>query len=489
MKEDSVDFGYGIKSTLAQCLLLTTTYFLNVQQGIDMMMPTVIIGAMNKSRYANITDGIDVNVDDTIPSITDEQLSWIGSLVYLTPPLGSLFLSLVQSNMGHRVCMALTNLIQFMSVVVVVMFPVTVNALYVCSMLMGLSTGFATGLCISYSGEVCDPKVRSSLTSALNVFYFGGYFFITTLYAITTQWKKTLLITVAVPLINFVALSLTPDSPMWLLSKGKTDKARKTLCKLRGWETEEKCAKEFEEMVEYVSSSTTTEEPKKKTNSWISFSHPGLWKPLKFMMIYIFFSNIMSGVPFTPYLVDIFRTYSSTVDAEWATSAYMAFSMIGNIFTVLLVQRLGKRCLVQLTIAICSLCYLCIGSMDFFVVNNEYTSCAILSLFFLSAFSSSLGIMPIGWVLMSEVFPMKSKNMGCSIGSGVYFFMSFFMTKFYLDLRYWIGFNYTFVLFGALGFSSLVYFYFFLPDTDNKTLKEINEQIQLKKLKKIKTVT
>lgn len=45
----------------------------------------------------------------------------------------------------------------------------------------------------------------------------------------------------------------TPDSPMWLLSRGKIDKARKVLMKLRGYVSEEKCATEFHEMVQYVS--------------------------------------------------------------------------------------------------------------------------------------------------------------------------------------------------------------------------------------------
>lgn len=57
-----------------QCLVLTTTYFLNVQQGINMMMPTVIIGALN----TNNTD------DDSFIKVTDEESSWIGECYYVT---------------------------------------------------------------------------------------------------------------------------------------------------------------------------------------------------------------------------------------------------------------------------------------------------------------------------------------------------------------------------------------------------------------------
>ncbi|XP_060868753.1 facilitated trehalose transporter Tret1-2 homolog [Metopolophium dirhodum] len=470
--KQGVDFGYGIKSTLVQCLVLTTTYFLNVQQGIDVMMPTIIIGALESNSG-----------DNTVPGITTEQISWIGSLVYLSPPIGSLFLSLVQVRLGHRACMALTNLIQLSAVLVVVLFPITVSTLYACSMLMGLSTGFATGLSISYSGEVCEPKLRGSLTSALNVFYFVGFFFVSTTYAITKSWKQSLIITVAVPLANMVTLSLTPDSPMWLLSRGKTDKARKVLMKLRGYVSEEKCATEFQEMVQYVSLSAKSEEAKQKNTSILgSFSHPGLRSPLKLMLIYIFFSNVMSGVPYAPYLMHVFKSFKTQAEPAWAMSAYPGFSIIGNVFTILLVHRLGKRCLVLSTITFCSISYLLIGFIGQFYADAEYAeyaSWAKLALFFGSTVSSSLGVMPIGWILMSEVFPMKSKNLGCSICSAVYFFLSFFMTKFYMDLEGFIGFYNTFVLFGGVGLIGLVYFYFRLPETENKTLKEIAEQFKL----------
>lgn len=54
---------------ILQCLVLTTTYFFNVQQGFNVMMPTVIIAAMRKKGR------------DTLADITEDQLSWIGKFL------------------------------------------------------------------------------------------------------------------------------------------------------------------------------------------------------------------------------------------------------------------------------------------------------------------------------------------------------------------------------------------------------------------------
>lgn len=73
----------------------------------------------------------------------------------------------------------------------------------------------------------------------------------------------------------------------------------------------------------------------------------------------------------------------------------------------------------------------------------------------------------------------RSKNLGCSICSAVYFLLCFAMTKYYEDFEALVGFYNMFVWFGVTGFVSLVYFYFCVPETENKTLKEIAEQFRL----------
>lgn len=120
-------------------------------------------------------------------------------------PLGSVLSSLMLSRLGHKNCMILTNVPYIMSQIMF-FYATTVETLYACSILMGLSIGFSSGPCSAYVGEVCEPKRRGSLMSAVNVFSFVGYLVLTMIYSITMRWRLTILISIAIPVINTVLL-------------------------------------------------------------------------------------------------------------------------------------------------------------------------------------------------------------------------------------------------------------------------------------------
>lgn len=82
-------------------------------------------------------------------------------------------------------------------------------------------------------------------------------------------------------------------------------------------------------------------------------------------------------------------------------------SMIAGVLTVLIMNKLGKRRLTFWTLSICSFCYIAIGLIGIFLENGEMKALLVLTLFLTTTFVSSLGIIPIGWTLLSEVFPLK----------------------------------------------------------------------------------
>lgn len=479
MKSNKNDFSYGIDSTIAQILALTTTNLFSMKIGIDMMTPTIIIGA--------ITDKQNSTGYNPLPHISEEQTSWIGSLVYLLSPVGSVIASFLQDRYGHRVCMMVANVTHLLSVAML-MLSDGPAWLYASSALMGFNAGFVTSFSLSYCGEVCEPKLRGTLTAVLNLFYFAGYLCVTMLYAVTADWRLSVLFTAILSIVNAAILFKTPDSPMWLMSQGRTDEAKSTFNKLRGDAGEDKCAAEFRDMVHYTSEiNLPTAGEKQETcsinDSWYRFIKPETLKPLQMLMIIIFFTNLLSGIPYTPYLISVFDKFQVSFHSAWATTMYMAFGVAGNVLTIFSINKLGKRFLALCTMANCSVCYLSIGIIGNVLPPSPVTSWIKIVLFFMSTFFSTMGIMPIMWILMCEIFPMKSKNVGAGISSAIYFILSFLMTKFYLDLEVITGFYNTFVLFGTIGIVGLVYLYFQLPETENKTLNEISEHFKCKNTK------
>lgn len=86
---------------------------------------------------------------------------------------------------------------------------------------------------------------------------------------------------------------------------------------------------------------------------------------------------------------------------------YNGCGVAGNVLTILFINRLGKRFLALSTMAICSICYLSIGAIGNFWPSSPISSWMKIVLFFMSTFFSSMGITPVVWILMGELFPMK----------------------------------------------------------------------------------
>lgn len=129
----------------------------------------------------------------------------IGSLLFLFTPVGSVLSTITLGRLGHNKCMIITNIPYIVSQIMF-FYASNVKTLYVCSILMGLSVGYSGGPCSSYIGEVCEPKLRGTLMSATNVFYYVGSFIFSLIFAITEEWRLTVLISMSIPIINIVIL-------------------------------------------------------------------------------------------------------------------------------------------------------------------------------------------------------------------------------------------------------------------------------------------
>jgi len=83
--------------------------------------------------------------------------------------------------------------------------------------------------------EIAEPRVRGALGSLMQFQITVGIMFVTGLNINgAVDWVVTTGICAGLPVLMVVAMLFVPDSPVFLVRKGKMDEANKSLTWLRG---------------------------------------------------------------------------------------------------------------------------------------------------------------------------------------------------------------------------------------------------------------
>lgn len=87
---------------------------------------------------------------------------------------------------------------------------------------------------------------------------------------------------------------------------------------------------------------------------------------------------------------------------------------------------------------------------------------------------------------MSEIYPIRGRNIGSTIATTSAFVNAFIAAKIYSNLLDWFSFPGVFAYYGFLCSMGCVFIYFFLPNTEGKTLEEVEElfENQFQRLKR-----
>ncbi|XP_026464918.1 solute carrier family 2, facilitated glucose transporter member 6-like [Ctenocephalides felis] len=97
--------------------------------------------------------------------------------------------------------------------------------------------GFSGGtFCVAapiYTAEICESEIRGALGSYFSLMLAGGILYVYIIGSFINLYILTIMC-LLVPIIFAVTFFFMPESPMFLISKGKTEQAAKSLQKLRG---------------------------------------------------------------------------------------------------------------------------------------------------------------------------------------------------------------------------------------------------------------
>lgn len=153
------------------------------------------------------------------------------------------------------------------------------------------------------------------------------------------------------------------------------------------------------------------------------FKQKSTLKPFFIAMSIFFLVQFAANFSLRPYFVQIFKAYKSPIGLDKAVAVMSILDNLSNLILILFVRFIGKRMIFLVTtfgVFISTAVLSCYGFIylprgftsfnqseesDYFVDGNlNYIPfvCMILWSFFVSC-----GMIPIPWMLLSEIFPFK----------------------------------------------------------------------------------
>lgn len=159
--------------------------------------------------------------------------------------------------------------------------------------------------------------------------------------------------------------------------------------------------------------------------------------------------------------------------------------MIFTFASALLVDKAGRRVLLLISDSVMAICLACLGYFFWLeehhvVMSSIFCLVPLVSLgMYISTFS--LGFGPIPGVMMGELFNPDVKGLALGVVCVIASLLEFVVVKMYQNLVDWFQHAITFWIFAGFCILGTVFVWFLVPETKNKTLQEIQNELNGKK--------
>lgn len=332
----------------------------------------------------------------------------------------------------------------------------------------GIAVGVASILSPMYIAELAPAKYRGTLVSlnqlaiviGILVAFFSNYLLVNTG---ENNWRWMLLVMAAPAVLLFFSLFLVPESPRWLVARGRNQDAYKVLVKTSGKELATAELKEIEATLKNQEESTFSDLLAPKI------------KPLLFIGIILAVFQQITGINTIMYYAPkIFANVGQSDDSALLQTILIGgTNLVFTLVAMVLIDRFGRKLLI--VIGSTGMMLMLAGLSALYFTNQ--TSGVLVLLFilgYIAFFAASLG--PALWVVAAELFPnrLRSKGMSVAIVS-LWIACTIVSIAFPVMLEKLSG-GITFLIFALICLANLLYVLKYVPETKGKTLEELEKE-------------
>ena len=330
----------------------------------------------------------------------------------------------------------------------------------------GLGVGASTIAAPAYVSEIAPAKDRGRLVGLYQFnIVLGILIAFLSNYLLRNvgenAWRWMMGVEAIPALIYTIFVLAVPESPRWLISKFRTEEAKKVMGIINPGTDIEKLMAEI-----------------KTENSFVDKEEHIYTKKYRFPLMLAFliaFFNQFSGInAFLYYAPRIFQ--EAGLGESTALLSSIGIGVVNLVFTLMgifLIDRLGRKVLMYIG-SVGYIISLGLVSAAFFL---GWTGMAVPVFLFFFIAAHAIGQGAVIWVFISEIFPNHLRASGQAFGSSTHWVLAAIIPSLIPFLFSTIGAGAVFLIFTLMMVLQLLFVAFIMPETKGVPLEELSKQL------------
>lgn len=347
----------------------------------------------------------------------------------------------------------------------------SVIAIYIARFIGGSAMGLGSVLVPLYLGEISSNKIRGSLLVMCSVFTKIGFVYV---FAIGSYVSIPTMAWIGlIPPVGFLlGFYWLPESPYYLMGKGKEKNARQNLKKIKNRDT-------IDDELEHIKEVILISNDRK--GSLKEFCSIGNRRGLIILIGLATAQQFSGSTTMLLYAPTIFKSININVDPRISSIMLTVIQLVTAIIALYTIDKLGRRILLLFSVIGVALLN-AIVSLYFFLSRIEIK----INFFDWIAFFSLLGIMfcyiiglgTVPHTLLGEIFPKHLKAFSgatfiCYIGV-----VQFIVKKLFQVILDGVGPDVVFLSFAIMSILAVPFVWFVVPETKGRPLADILIELQ-----------
>ena len=402
------------------------------------------------------------------------ETGWAASSALVGCIAGAALAGVLSDRFGRRMALMAAGVLYTISAVWSAL-PANVAEFVVARIIGGVGVGMASVLSPLYISEIAPAEIRGKLVSynqlaivgGILVVYFVNYFIAglgDEAWNTETGWRWMFGSEAIPAVIFFLTLFAIPETPRWLVKRGRDGAALATLKRTLG------PARGSAEM-ESIRASLAIEE-----GTVTELFRPGLRRAMALGIALAILQQITGINVFMYYAPEIFKSLGSGTDTALLQTVVIGiFNLAFTIVAIRTVDRVGRKPLLLLGSAGMGLSLAGLGVAAFLGTTAGWVLLFVIG--YIACFAMSVG--PVVWVVISEIFPTKVRGRAMAIATLLLWTANYLVSQTFpmIDEDPWLVglFHHAFPFWLYAGFCVVMVWVVarFVPETKGKSLEEI----------------